>query len=90
MYYEAFFNETGPGVGPIPWTHTRGPAYWDGRLREHWSARGVNVTENYLKVRLLGRVPRPQVGTVSMAQPVRRIDTTRRRCVPCCCCCSPC
>ena len=51
MYYEAFFNETGPGVGPIPWTHKRGPAYWDGRLREHYSARGVNVTEDYLKVR---------------------------------------
>jgi len=51
VYYEAFFNETGPGVGPIPWTHNRGPAYWDGRLREHWKTRGVNVTVDYLKVR---------------------------------------
>ncbi len=50
VYYEAFFNESGPGVGPIPWTHKRGPSYWDGRLREHWTARGVNVTEDYLKV----------------------------------------
>ncbi len=50
MYYEAFFNETGPGVGPIPWTHKRGPAVWERRLRRHWSARGVNVTEDYLKV----------------------------------------
>ena len=52
MYYEAFFNETGPGVGPIPWTHKRGPAVWERRLREHWSARGINVTEDYLKVAL--------------------------------------
>ncbi len=51
VYYEAFFNETGPGVGPIPWTHNRGPEYWEGRLREHWKTRGVNVTMDYLKVR---------------------------------------
>ena len=94
VYYEAFFNETGPGAGPIPWTHNRGPEYWDGRLREHWSARGVNVTEQYLKVGKPGTVP---VSTgrraVTLSKQSCRVATnpTALRCSAAApgCCCSP-
>ncbi len=42
-------QELNASHSPLPWTYRRGPEYWEGRLREHFIARGVNVTDTYLK-----------------------------------------
>ena len=42
-------QELNASHSPLPWTYRRGPEYWEERLREHFIARGVNVTDTYLK-----------------------------------------
>ncbi len=42
-------QELNASHSPLPWTYRRGPEHWEHRLREHFMARGVNVTDTYLK-----------------------------------------
>ena len=52
-------QELNASHSPLPWTYRRGPEYWEERLREHYIARGVNVTSTYLKYWWRAQARRP-------------------------------
>ena len=60
---------------PLPWTHKRGPEVWEIRLREHYSALGISVSEQYLKLwwraQAVAYLVRPNAPTLAAVRAMR-------------------
>ena len=58
--------------GELPWTRRRAPEYWEDRLRAHYGALGVEVSEVYLKVWWRSQVRPPANGVLHQLPALRR------------------